>query len=171
MTGATLLERESEITAFTARRVEWGEPISGEGARPLPERRPVVTAHVVSPQASDVIHAVVSRIDELLALPGNWDSYEAQPISIAGAISAVGWFDAIACPGLPVPAVVPGFDGSIQFEWHTRGIDLEVSFPPYGAPEFAFSDHKEGREKEGLLFAEPDYGRSFVRTIASRTSR
>jgi hypothetical protein len=65
-----------------------------------------------------------TRLNELLALPENWDGYGAQRIerdAIAGARQFLSRVN-----------VTPCVSGGVQLEWHTNGIDLELEFDASG---------------------------------------
>ncbi len=52
----------------------------------------------------------------------------------------------------PVPQVVPSANGSIQLEWHTLGIDLEIEVESLSAFHVFFSDGQdEDPEWEGEI--------------------
>ena len=70
--------------------------------------------------------STLSRITDILALPENWDSYGAAKPDPQLAYHAVDLLQQIAQPDMPQPSIVPTVQGGVQFEWHTRGIDLEV---------------------------------------------
>lgn len=71
-------------------------------------------------------NSVKSQLDELGRLPPGWDSYAAKVITASSRSTALDVLRQIATRKTPKPAIVPTSDGSIQVEWHTRGIDLEV---------------------------------------------
>jgi hypothetical protein len=77
---------------------------------------------------------------ELSELPPNWDSYGGKPLSPAMRAEASALLEQIAEPGLPMPAIVPTTDGSIQFEWHERDIDLELRIRSQSLAELFFED-------------------------------
>ena len=45
-----------------------------------------------------------------------------------------------------VPQVVPRYNGGLQLEWHTGGVDLEIVIDPDGRPVSAWCEHVSGRE-------------------------
>lgn len=67
-----------------------------------------------------------NRLEELGTLPPDWNSYGAKPVSALARTAAYGLLRQLAGPNTPKPALVPTSDGSVQIEWHTRGIDLEI---------------------------------------------
>ncbi len=120
---------------------------------------------------SRVIREVVSELNRALALPRNWDSYRGRCASPTAAKAALSWLIDVLQPALPCPSVVPGSDGSVQLEWHLRGIDLEILFHPSGIGEFIFEDRESVREEEGILAPSNDFARLFVDAIVSRPDR
>lgn len=146
--------------------------VSGFLGQPLPILKSRRFAQIeINGPAPKLVRVAAARVNELLAMPHGWDSYGGRPISASAAMTAISWLDEIVMPGLPSPSVVPGSDGSIQFEWHMRGIDLEVLFPPSGDPEFLYVDHSTGKELEGHVSSSNQYGRGFVHTLATRVAR
>jgi len=51
----------------------------------------------------------------------------------------------------PAPAVVPTNRGGLQFEWHTRGIDLEIELQAPGRGSISYEDHQSENEWEQEL--------------------
>lgn len=72
------------------------------------------------------VEPTASQIADLLALPPNWDSYGARPIRADRAQALWEVLVQVMAPQSPAPALVPVVDGSLQAEWHTRGVDLEI---------------------------------------------
>lgn len=67
-----------------------------------------------------------ARLDELGKLQPGWNSYGAPSISANARTTAYYLLRQLAGPNTPRPYLVPTSDGSVQIEWHTRGIDLEI---------------------------------------------
>src|SRR6266404_2161951 len=70
--------------------------------------------------------SVVHRLNDLLNLEANWDSYGASKPSKISAIELIRVLGSVAGPNTPVPSIVPSSLGHFQAEWHQNGIDLEV---------------------------------------------
>lgn len=85
---------------------------------------------------------------QISALPRGWDSYGAQPLSKTAVLRSVNLIHSLLSEIAPEPTVVPTRDGGVQFEWHHRGIDLEMKVPPTGPMSFLFVDTNTGEEKE-----------------------
>lgn len=69
---------------------------------------------------------IKARLNHLGQLRPGWDSYKAQAISHSARAATLQLLQEIAGRNTPQPILVPTPDGSIQIEWHTRGLDLEV---------------------------------------------
>lgn len=87
--------------------------------------------HAITPAEKEWVHKVLDRIGgqvaRLLFLPPAWDSFEGQRVSIDAAQGATQLLLEILEEATPVPAVVPGSDGSLQLEWHMPGGELEIN--------------------------------------------
>lgn len=71
---------------------------------------------------------VVNQLKALQFLQFNWDSYGGVPMRSLILRSAANLLCEMAGQRTPVPSIVPTSDGSVQVEWHTRGIDLEIKW-------------------------------------------
>lgn len=102
---------------------DWSESLTRLLHQPqlLTIRIPVEQATMTSELTS-----VVDKLNELLKLPPNWDSYGAHPPEPDAAVSAFGLIERIIASGEPVPRIVPTVDGGIQLEWHADGKYLEI---------------------------------------------
>jgi len=49
---------------------------------------------------------------------------------------------------LPLPALVPTTARGVQLEWHTRGIDLEITVESLSSVGVYFEDHRTGETYE-----------------------
>lgn len=96
------------------------------------------------------VQSVLDQITELSTLAEGWDSYGARQLDANTALRAVQFIVKRAYPDLPRPSVVPTTDGGIQFEWHTRGVDLEIAFSE-DRPGVYFFSHAGGAEEEAPL--------------------
>ena len=112
--------------------------------------------------------AALSRILFLLELPENWDSYDAKKINQQIAYHAAQILLEITRPGIPEPSIVPTVRGNLQFEWHTRGIDLEFEVKSSVLISVSFEDTVTGNEWEKDL----DYNliplKDVIRQLVSR---
>ena len=96
--------------------------------------RPLYDGHIEALRsASNVGQApsdgqrIANCFQRLLALPDNWDSYGAPKIDPATVERARAWLDG--------GNVVPCSDGGVQLEWHSEGVDVEVTFRADGSTE------------------------------------
>lgn len=115
------------------------------------------------------VRKVQFALNDALAMSQNWDSYGGRTPTMNAAVKAISWLLAVYRHGLPAPSTVPGSDGSIQLEWHTRGIDLEVLFAPNRRTSFVFADLKATmQDEEGELNSQNADGRAFLDLLVSR---
>lgn len=85
----------------------------------------------------------LASLQRVLNLPRNWDSYGARTIDPATVYQAIQLIFPMLGPRTPTPAVVPTSCGGVQFEWHTRGIDLEIEFRSPHEIAACFEDKSE----------------------------
>lgn len=72
------------------------------------------------------------RFDELTALPRGWDGYAGRPVSFQCAQFTAHLIERLFVEGVPAPQLVPGGDGTVQFEWHRNQYDVEIDvLAPY----------------------------------------
>jgi hypothetical protein len=88
---------------------------------------------------------------DLLSLSPNWDSYGAGKVDPKLIDDAMSFVNAILGPTSPAPRVVPLSGGGLQFEWHQKGIDLEVVFDQGESPFFYYRNRLNGEESEQAL--------------------
>ena len=72
------------------------------------------------------VKPTIDRLEILLTLPENWDSYGAASISFVNVEYAFRLLAFIMGDDTPPPDVVPTSEGSIQVEWHEAEMDLEI---------------------------------------------
>jgi hypothetical protein len=87
----------------------------------------------------------------LLDLEPGWNSYNAAEIKPSAVIAALRLLWEAMPRGGPVPSIVPSSRGGVQLEWHTRGIELEVSFEPEGSYYVYFEDLRTQSVRETEL--------------------
>ena len=68
----------------------------------------------------------VARLEQLVQLTPNWDSYGGKPVTARIAGVALVILDSVMRDTTPTPSIVPTSAGRVQLEWHTKDIDLEV---------------------------------------------
>ena len=70
----------------------------------------------------------------------------------------------------PPPDLVPTSDGSIQIEWHAKGVDLEIVLVSDADLNIAFEDLRgELPSYEGVLNTDIEVLVDYVRVLAKRT--
>lgn len=70
--------------------------------------------------------AVVSRLNELVALERGWDGYRGEPVTFENANFALRMLEASCGVEAPVAQIVPGVAGDLQVEWHIGHTDIEL---------------------------------------------
>src|SRR5205814_913297 len=68
------------------------------------------------------------------------DSYGAYPINLESAAATVRFLGWAMQRNTPRPALVPTVDGNITLEWHTNGMDVEITINPSGASVLCVED-------------------------------
>lgn len=96
----------------------------------------------------DWLADVNQEIEALLALPENWNSYNARSVRREAALSAQHLIQETVRADTPRPIVMPTPVGGIQIEWHTRGVDLEIEIDERGRIEALWGVPEEGIEEE-----------------------
>jgi len=98
-------------------------------------------------------NAVAGEIDELRALPANWDQFGAPPIDPA-VIDAARTFVAKLPEGIATrPEVVPLPSGHLQFEWCDGPKSLELEFEPGQRIRYLKWDSELGIDEEDCFSA------------------
>lgn len=89
---------------------------------------------------------LVLTICEFGDLPANWNSYGASPIDVELAAYSIELLFDFLNDQDPLPSIVPTSRGGVMFEWHTRGVDLEVDVRSPSSVHVSFE--ADGREEE-----------------------
>jgi hypothetical protein len=112
-----------------------------------------------------------SRIEALYSLPQNWDSYGAETISYEAATNAVRLFCEVMLEETPMPQIVPTNKGTLQFEWHECGIDLEIDISEDGSICTFFEDLQSGKDPDEWTYGF-NHGsfkiKQYMQTLAER---
>lgn len=107
----------------------------------------VVRVRVTHPRSRWVAD-LKDRFDELTALPRGWDGYAGRPVSFTCAQFAANLLERLFVDGVPAPQIVPGGDGTLQFEWHRNQYDVEIGvLAPYDVLAVR-RDHRTGSVRE-----------------------
>jgi hypothetical protein len=146
------LQPSRSTRAFTSDQPQLltGEPRPVPFAITFPTGESVQITLLRSGEEPSVHWLVFGSLQKLAGLPTGWDSYGARPLNPRAVYRSVGLLTSIVPPGAPEPSVVPTRDGGVQFEWHRRGIDVEVRVPPVGEVSFIVADPNEEHEGEGI---------------------
>lgn len=98
------------------------------------------------------------RLEDLLELPPNWDSYGADPCSPEIVASARGLLLSLGrIFDLPAPVISPTRTGGILLEWSSGSLELEIQLVSRDAASFVCSDVATGRDIEGCIFTDSLY--------------
>lgn len=95
--------------------------------------------------------AAARRLDHLLRLPTNWDGYHSGAAEVNHALAALNYLRRVMWPGTLAPAIVPLSGGGIQLEWHSGGLDLEITFSSDADSGVYWEDLNSGLDFEGPL--------------------
>lgn len=113
-------------------------------------RRPVAklngTEHT-PPWFSDL----VAELNEVLDLPDGWAGGQSKAPTSEVALDGLRVLHDLSTVGLPAPQLVPTVDGGMQFEWHTCGIDLELTVLPSGERDAYVFDWTREVESAGTI--------------------
>jgi len=93
----------------------------------------------------------IQNVTELMSLPENWDHQGAQAVSEEIACFSVNLLFELLDWRSPAPQVIPLAYGGLQFEWHQKGVDLELEFTAPDEVFASFEDHLTGKEFDKLL--------------------
>jgi hypothetical protein len=107
--------------------------------------------------------AVVERLNDLLGLEADWDTYGAAPVLIEHALAAFGLLSSLMPADAAPPWIVPTTSRGIQFEWHLDPVEVEARVDDDGAHLFVADPDGED---EGDPAARPDLVMRAVRALA-----
>lgn len=118
---------------------------------------------------SSALSTSVEAVADLLSLPKGWNSYAAKPIAPQNVVRAIRLLvELLVVPQTPAPAVVPRVQGGIQFEWHTKSIDVEVYIDSPGEVSFFAEDAESGQSVEGTLPGQEHVLKAWVQRISGK---
>ena len=69
---------------------------------------------------------ILLELSRIGTLGDGWDSYGAKSVSAARLTQTYDLLNSIMADSTPVPSLVPTANGSIQVEWHTCDLELEI---------------------------------------------
>jgi|GEM_PF-6650459 len=127
------------------------DPSTTPGYRPVASTQPSTTAllprsvtlTVEVVPAPPWLGDMVDRINDLLALPADWDTYGAPPIEPAHIIDAIRLMTRIISPDGFAPWIAPTVNRGIQLEWQHGDVDVEARVDDAGAHLYVGDDDGE----------------------------
>ncbi len=115
------------------------------------------------------IDPVQSRLESLARLQVDWDSYGAKPVESSRSAQAYDLLQHIMDDDTPAPILVPTSSGSIQIEWHTLGVELDVSLLSDTELDVCFEDLSGEKEPfDGVMSNDVARLRELTQLLASR---
>lgn len=69
---------------------------------------------------------VIATLNDLVRLRTGWNGYQATAVSFENANFALRMLEVACGVQAPAPQLVPGVDGDLQIEWHTKTGDIEL---------------------------------------------
>jgi len=69
---------------------------------------------------------ILRGLSRIGTLSEGWDSYGAKVVSVPRLTQTYDLLNSIMADSTPVPSLVPIANGSVQIEWHTCDLDLEI---------------------------------------------
>lgn len=99
------------------------------------------TKSVISPAW---LGRVKRRLEELVFLPSNWDSYGGALVDLRVARFAESLVEWFAVADMPPPDVFATSQGGIQIEWHVRRVNIEIDISPFDGTTIYFRDLNAG---------------------------
>jgi hypothetical protein len=166
----TLVDAEIDSTpsssgATTSDVLSWESIVSAVSAWPSQKRPVRIRVQGFSANRAVVIAAIRSLYSLAELRPG-WNSYAAQSIRRDVIEHAARWIPTLLQPTTPEPAVVPRVRGSIQLEWHRKGIDLEIYIDSPTHIRFEAEDLNSGQTTEAPLSANEELLNRWIARIS-----
>lgn len=100
------------------------------------------------------IYPLIVKLEGVLDLKPNWDSYGSLPIDPAYIDAAIRLLWTTMPSEMIEPQVIPTSNGRVQLEWHENGIDLEIEFVSLHRLNILFEDSNTGESLERELTAD-----------------
>jgi hypothetical protein len=104
----------------------------------------------------------------LIGLKENWNSYGAGPVNQISLKYSLQLLGNLMRSDTPIPWLIPTSTGSVQIEWHTRDIDLEVRIDKAPTVLVFFEDAKTGETWEGELGSNVQRLSNYVALLSDR---
>lgn len=92
-----------------------------------------------------------NRVNQLLSLTPNWDTYGAQSVRLGHVVAALRLLQALVKSDSPMPTIVPTSARGVQFEWQAGQTAVEARVDDVGA--FIYVEDDSG-ESEGPATSE-----------------
>ena len=89
---------------------------------------------------------IIPSFETLLNLPDDSNSYDVARVSPENVIATIRLLTTLLKDRTKLPAIVPTSRGTIDLEWHTRGIDLVVRVASASEVQVSFEDLGTGEE-------------------------
>jgi len=170
------------MTALVAYQDESEAPWVGQGRPQYAGRQGLTAENVLAPVDDRLTTSVFgiertpnwfvpmcNRIKELMKLEPGWDGHDGKPVDSDVANFAAKFLRETLEPDGPVPQVVPLSYGGLQFEWHEKGIDLEIEVEAPNRIFVSFEDSKTDEELEGEFSTDYTEVMHVMRILESRS--
>lgn len=127
-------------------------------------------------QRPDVVGYMEARLNELLALPPDWDGRRAVEVADSAVETTVNVLNAVMEPRSAPPQFFPLPDGGVQTEWHVGGNSIEIEIDASGEPHVLATTSTGETVAEGVLRPDPSDGallatRAFLQTLTDCLAR
>ena len=106
------------------------------------------------------------KIDQILRLGDGWDGEGSKSPSLNSVMEALEFLFSSLSHDTLAPQVIPTSEGGLQLEWHTKGIDLEITFSPDRRASFLYS-RPLSPDLEGSVNENSGFIASILRTLRS----
>ena len=131
-----------------------------------------LAAPVLSQPRPKWIEPTVARMEALAQLTADWDSYGSSPVRTSRIQQAYSLLQSIMDDRTPAPDLVPTANGSIQIEWHTLGIELEIHLLSDADLDVYFEDLQGVEEPlDDVLSYDLTRLKTLMHLLASRSRR
>jgi len=133
------------FTAFAP--PSWIAIVGENDAVHLSEQR----ASAENPEPSDWKPQFLANVRGLSELHAGWDGPGSVPVPETLLVLAAFYVESAlsSFPAMMAPRLVPGGDGSVQIEWHTKRGELEFDIDDHSIAYIWVRDHLNGVEFEG----------------------
>lgn len=126
------------------------------------------SAYALSQPTQMWLSSARHELQALNRLKADWNSYGAVPPSATILQAASDLLAQIASYSIPAPSIVPTSDGSVQLEWHSNDMDIELRFRAPSRFGLYFEDALTGEEDEIELEYDLTPLQRALGTLASR---